>query len=243
MKLAIFAHDKVGFAATSYILEHYPEDVLILVVTSQNEIFDLGRKYNARCVIFESEAQIAAEIDSGVDLGVCVWWPKIIKKRLIDIPKHGFINTHPSYLPYARGKHYNFWTLVEQVPFGVTIHRIDEGIDTGDILVQKVVPYDWTDTGETLYFKAQSAMIELFKECYPELRSGRLSARPQPPTGGSFHHSSELELASWVDLNKTYVASDLLNHLRARTFRGYPGCRFESQGQTYQIEINIKKVE
>ena len=59
---------------------------------------------------------------------------------------------------------------MEKVPFGVTLHFIDSGIDTGDIVFQKSIPYDWCDTGETLYKKAQAEMINLFIEKYHLIR-------------------------------------------------------------------------
>jgi len=52
------------------------------------------------------------------------------------------INLHPSLLPWNRGAHSNFWSFLEDTPKGVTIHIIDEGIDTGDILLQKKIKFD-----------------------------------------------------------------------------------------------------
>ena len=175
------------------------------------------------------------------DLGLLAWWPRIIKAPLLSLARHGFINTHPSLLPYNRGKHYNFWAIVEQAPFGVSLHMVDEGVDSGDIVAQLPVPYNWEDTGASLYAKAQVAMIELFKSAYPRLRTLAFDRRPQNAAEGSFHRASELEGASTIQLDRMYRARDLLNLLRARTFPGHPGCRFHDSDVEYEARITIER--
>lgn len=99
-----------------------------------------------------------------LDLIILAWWPYILKEALIKIPKIGCLNFHPSYLPYNRGKHPNFWSLVEDVPFGVSLHFVDTGIDSGSIAFQKIVPKSWEDTGKTLHEKGKREIVKLFQE-------------------------------------------------------------------------------
>ena len=132
---------------------------------------------------------------------------------------------------------------MEQCPFGVTLHKIDHGVDTGPVVAQRPLMYDWTDTGATLYDKAKAEIISLFKETYPKLRSGELPAVEQPSDFGSYHHSSELDPTCQLRLDEMYCARDLLNLLRARTFPGHPGCSFEENGHTYEVRVTISKVE
>ncbi|NIM21688.1 MAG: formyl transferase, partial [Candidatus Latescibacteria bacterium] len=84
----------------------------------------------------------------------------------------------------------------------------------------------WEDTGETLYRKAQSAILQLFKECFPVIKEETIPRQPQDLEQGSFHRASELEPASEIELDKEYTGRQLLNLLRARTFSPHPGCRF-----------------
>lgn len=85
---------------------------------------------------------------------ILAWWSYVLKENLIRIPRIGCLNFYPSFLPYNRGKHYNFWTIVEGNPFGVSQHSVDQGIDTGDIAYQSRIAKTWEDTGEALYHKA-----------------------------------------------------------------------------------------
>lgn len=242
MKLVLFADGVVGMRITEYLAEHYLQDLSLVVTTAENGIFDFVGNHGVSACVFDSEQSVIAGLLDEPDLGVLAWWPKILKKPLIEIPRQGFINTHPSLLPFNRGKHYNFWALVESAPFGVTIHRVDTGVDTGEIVAQREIAYDWEDNGESLYMKAQNAMLDLFRSTYPGLRTGTIQSIPQSDEEGSSHHSSEMEIASHIDLERSYRARDLLNLLRARTFEGFPGCWFEDGGEQYEISISMRRV-
>lgn len=242
MKIVLFADGAVGLDIAQYLLNHFPHDIAMIVTVEKNKISELAHEKNVQACIYDSMDSMISRISDDTELGVLAWWPNIISGPLLAKPLRGFINTHPSLLPYNRGKHYNFWALVEGAPFGVSLHIVDSGVDTGPVVVQREIPYDWSDNGETLYKKAQATMVELFCEVYPTWRAGNIQSVPQELNEGSFHHSSELELASRIDLDEVYSARYLLNLLRARTFEGHPGCWFEDDGVRYDISIKINKV-
>jgi len=79
------------------------------------------------------------------DLVISSGYRHILKKETIENFSCPIINLHISYLPYNRGAHPNFWSFYENTPSGVTIHLIDEGIDTGDIIFQKYVNFSDLD--------------------------------------------------------------------------------------------------
>lgn len=243
MRLLLMADGAVGSAIAQFLMERYPQDLALLVTTSDNDLHALARQQGIATEVFQSEAQLIQQAGGGFDLGLLAWWPKIVRAPLLHLASRGFVNTHPSLLPYNRGKHYNFWAIVEQAPFGVTLHQVDEGIDSGPILAQQAINYDWTDTGASLYTKAQAAMVQLFCASYPALRENKLPARAQATDVGSFHHSSELDPASQIKLDSSYRAADLLNLLRARTFAGHPGCWFEDKGVRFQVTVKIERLD
>jgi methionyl-tRNA formyltransferase len=242
MRLVLLADGAVGERITRFLLKNHPEDLVLIVSMQKNDIYRDAKSSGIPVCIFESEKKLLERLDGVIDLGVLAWWPLILNDQLLNAPLNGFINMHPSLLPYNRGKNYNFWALVEQTPFGVTLHSVDSGIDTGNIIVQKTIEYDWTDTGGTLYTKAQKSTVNLFSEIYPVLRMGRYDSKPQDSQAGSFHYASELEEASRIDLDSNYKARNLLNLLRARTFKGHPGCWFIEDGRRYEISVTIKRI-
>lgn len=244
MKLLLMADHHVGLEITRWLLRVYRDDLALVVTTSENEIFSIVEDAGTACLVFSSTEQVCARIGSlglELDIGVLAWWPKLIKQPLLGTPKRGFINTHPSLLPYNKGKHYNFWALVEQVPFGVSLHFVEEGIDNGDVVAQASVPYGWEDNGATLYAKACQEMVRLFKETYPIIRTLKIPRHKQDLSEGSFHLASELDPASVINLDQHYKARDLLNLIRARTFTGHPACWFSDAGSEYEVRVEINR--
>ena len=244
MKVLMMADGTVGIEITQWMVKQYPNDLILVVSTSQNEVFNFAVSAGRPAIIYKSSIQVCDYLnDAGLDadLGLLVWWPKIIKSPLLNLPKFGFINTHPSLLPYNRGKHYNFWALVEQAPFGVTLHFVDEGIDTGDIVAQERISYTWEDNGGTLYARAQKRIVDLFKKVYPKIRTLDIERNKQDLSQGSFHLANEMDQVCQLDLEKKYRLRDLLNLLRARTFPGCPACWFFDAGEEYEVRIEIKR--
>jgi methionyl-tRNA formyltransferase len=241
----VLADGEVGAECLSWLIRHHDADLGLVVTTTENAIAAEARQAGVATMVYESGEQLARHVgEMGLQpaFGLLLWWPRIIPECVIDLASHGFVNTHPSLLPHNRGKHYNFWALVEQAPFGVTLHQVEKGVDSGAIIAQTPLAHGWEDTGQTLYLRAREAMVALVKESYPALRSWNVSPVPQDLSQGSFHRARELEPASLIALDAPTTARDLLNRLRARTFPGYPGCRFEDNGRTFEVTVSIKDV-
>lgn len=241
MKIVLFADGNVGQNIFRFLFENHPTDLICVITTAENSIYNFAKNNNIKVACF---IDLEESLD-GVyfDYGVLAWWPKIINESLISRAKKGFINTHPSLLPYNRGKHYNFWAIVEESPFGVSIHMVEKNVDTGPIIAQKTISYSWLDNGESLYNKAQNEMLNLFKDFYPSFRDGIFKLKYQDISEGSFHKSSELINASKIELDKKYLGRNILNMLRAKTFEGFQGCWFEENGINYEITIKIKNLK
>lgn len=241
MKIVIFADGVIGLGALQYVLTHYPQDIALVIVNGEGPVQELAMLHKVSCEEWRDSSHLCKRLreEPELDLGILAWWPKLIKSDLLAIPKQGFINFHPSLLPYNRGKHYNFWAIVESAPFGVSIHKVDAGIDSGPILFQRSISYSWQDTGGSLYDKAQQAMLELFIASYPQIRTGQYTERVQDNAIGSLHYAKELDAASQINLEARYTARDLLNLLRARTFTGKPACWFADAGKIWEVRVQI----
>lgn len=243
MRLLLMCDGQVGGGIADWLMENHFRDLGAVVTTAENATYVAAQAKGIPTFLYQSVTQVIADLASipRCTLGMLAWWPKLISKELLTVTDDGFINTHPSLLPFSRGKHYNFWTLVEQNPFGVSLHFVDEGIDSGDIVAQLPVQYGWEDTGGTLYAKAAQAMIDLFKNVYPYIRTHELPRIKQDLSKGNIHYAKEIDEASRIDLDKTYSARELINLLRARTFPGHPACWFDADGATYEITLSIKQ--
>ncbi|GLS06826.1 hypothetical protein N181_31050 [Sinorhizobium fredii USDA 205] len=115
----------------------------------------------------------------------------IIKRDVLSLLDDGFFNLHVSMLPFNRGADPNVWSFLDDTPKGVTIHRIDEGLDTGPIVVQREVYFD--EAKETLsatYAKLQAEIQDLFREHWPAIRDGS-APRVKAQGPGSYHQARE----------------------------------------------------
>lgn len=116
----------------------------------------------------------------------------ILKRNVIEQFHDRIVNLHISYLPWNRGADPNTWSFLEDTPKGVTIHCIDEGIDTGRILAQRRVGFAHDDTLRTSYAKLSAEIERLFCEIWPDIRAGRIAAKPQRGSG-SCHRAIDLD--------------------------------------------------
>jgi methionyl-tRNA formyltransferase len=240
---AFFADSKVGLEAVRYVHAMHTDHIKCVITTDENEISGFASAAGHPVFHYDEITKKSVEsILGGVDFIFLAWWPKIIPDFIIRAPKIGVVNFHPSLLPYNRGKHYNFWTIVEDTPFGVTLHFVDSGIDTGDIIFQSIIEKSWEDTGGSLYSKATDAMIKLFKNRYLDIVEGKYQRTQQNVDFGQTHYAKELDPSSEILLHKEYSARELLNLLRARTFAGKPACYFWDNNRKYEVRVSIKEV-
>ena len=109
------------------------------------------------------------------------------------VPQGRAINLHISYLPWNRGADPNLWSWINDTPKGVSIHLLDEGIDTGPLCNRRLVSFDCADhTLASSYAKLQDAMVELFKDTWPKAyKRGRYLPCVQPNEDGSCHMKAD----------------------------------------------------
>lgn len=118
--------------------------------------------------------------EKGCDLLCIASCSQLIKKNIIDIPPCGVINAHPSFLPQYRGPNPGYWVFYHQEKVGAcTIHYIDEGEDTGDIILQQTfeIPFGQTKAAYTRTILKISP--NLMCEAIHQLQMGTAKRHPQ----------------------------------------------------------------
>lgn len=173
------------------------------------------------------------------DIGLSVLFGYLLAPEFLTLFPRGVVNLHPALLPHNRGPYPNVWSIVDGTPSGVTLHYVDDGIDTGDVIAQCNVPVEPVDTGETLYRKLEQASVALFKEAWPKLKAGLIQRRPQPRGRGTCRRCSDVEAIDAIDPDRAYVARDLINVLRARTFPPYPGAYVTVDGRRIYLRLQL----
>ena len=156
-----------------------------------------------------------------------------------DIPTKGCVNFHLSFLPYNRGTKPNVWAIVEGTPAGVTLHYVDEDIDSGQIIAQSKVEIDAIDTGMTLYYKLLNEIVELFQITWLKIKNDKILPKTNKLDEGTLHYNKDIKDLDLINLDKQYKGSDLINILRSRTFPPHPSAYFIHKGRKVYISVNL----
>jgi methionyl-tRNA formyltransferase len=173
------------------------------------------------------------------EIGISAFFGAILKPSLLDIFPNGCINLHSALLPYNRGWHTNVWPIIDGTPAGATIHYIDPGVDTGDVIAQRHVVVEATDTGGLLHEKITRGVVDLFTETWPDISQGTNTRLPQDHQAATIHKKAELAELSRIDPSRCYRARNLINILRARTYPPYPSAYYMTGDRASHVRLQL----
>jgi methionyl-tRNA formyltransferase len=153
------------------------------------------------------------------DLIVVVAYGQILPQGILDIPRLGCLNVHTSLLPKYRGAAPIQWAIFNgDAETGVSIMKMDAGLDTGDIVNETRTPIACTDNAQTLHDRLAKLGADLLVRTLPDYIAGRVPTRPQPSEGASYARkiSKEDGRIEW-----SRPAREMWNQIRA--FTPWPG--------------------
>jgi methionyl-tRNA formyltransferase len=176
------------------------------------------------------------------DYIIGVHFPYLIPKEVLNIPSCGVLNLHPALLPYNRGWHTPTWAIYDRTPYGATLHFMDEGVDTGDIVAQSSIVVNPEDTADSLYKRVLDREYDLFTETWPLILTKQYQRRAQSPEAGTFHKKPDIQQIQGIDLEQEIKAGKLIDQLRALTTNDpAEGAYFMRDGERYTVQIKIIK--
>lgn len=165
------------------------------------------------------------------DVALVACFSRIIPPILLALPRHSFLNLHPSGLPTYRGPEPIFWQLRDGVnPIGVTLHVMDERLDTGDIVGSTAVTLPDGISRNEIDNLCATAGADLMLSALEQLAAGTLPCRPQP-SGGSYQ---PLPQPADFQLDLSWSVRRVFNFMRgtAEYGRPYP---LQTNQQTIQL--------
>ena len=169
--------------------------------------------------------------DSGAEVGAVVAYGRLIPSACLEAMPHGMVNVHPSLLPRHRGPSPIQWALVcGDRRTGVSTMLLDEGQDTGPILLQESVEIEDGETAERLSPRLAEIGARLLVETLDHLEAGTLEPRPQPTTGVTETPMLRREFAR-IDWSRP--AFQLVNRLRG--FTPWPGLYTVFRGDRLKV--------
>lgn len=162
-------------------------------INDWNEIPDIIRQYNDNVITYTTKPTLGFIKENNINFIVCDRARSLITSDIIEYLPKKIINLHPSFLPWNKGYHPNYWSIKEHTPHGVSIHYIDETIDTGDILIQTKLNYSDNDTLETTYNRLRKYMVLLFKVSWKDIKEGNIPAKKQDLNTGTLHFKADFQ--------------------------------------------------
>jgi len=236
------ANKGVGYEIAKY-LHHHPEtQVVAIFLTGVDEIYDkkiLNLFKGGSVLIYAGERphdklEVLEKLPV-FDYIVTVFWPYLLKPEIISLAKESSVNFHPALLPINRGWYPHVFNILNQTKAGVTLHCIDNGVDTGPIWTQKEVPVYTSDTSDKLYYRLQGEIVTLFCKSWDEIIGNRIEPTPQDHERASYNSIRDVQEYDRIHLDSSYTGRDIINRLRARTFG--------NKGYAYFVDDDGKKIE
>lgn len=169
------------------------------------------------------------------DLIVVAAFGQILKKDVLDLPKFGCINVHASLLPRWRGAApINAAVLAGDEETGVTIMKMDVGLDTGPMLSMKRIRIKPDDTAGSLFEALSTLGADLLIETLPVYMDGKIAPEPQPEDGATYAPMLKKEDGR-LDFNQSAIELER----RIRAMNPWPGAWFEWNGNLLKVSRGV----
>ena len=145
------------------------------------------------------------------DVSVVVAFGQLIPKAILDMPQYGCVNVHASLLPKYRGAAPIQWAVIDgEEKSGVTTMQMDEGLDTGDMLLTEEVVLDSQETGGSLFDKLSEVGAGLLLKTLDELEAGNIHPQKQPKESTTAYAAMLTKKMGEIDWTKSAVQIERL---------------------------------
>ena len=156
------------------------------------------------------------------ELNLSVSYDQIFRRPILNASQLGFVNFHAGKLPYYRGRNVLTWAIINrETEIGMTGHYIDEGVDTGDIILQRTFPIHWEDTLSDVMNGVATEFPDLVSDTVQLINNGQVQRQPQVDLVGTYFARRE-DGDEWIDWSDSSL--NLYNKIRAISHPG-PGAR------------------
>lgn len=170
--------------------------------------------------------------EAALDWLFIIGWSQIAAASILALPRQGVLGMHPTLLPEGRGRAAIPWAILKGLrETGVTLFKLDEGMDTGPIVAQTRIPLGPTTTATSLYAQVDEAHTRLMRDTYPRLQNGTATMVPQDESRASLW-PGRAPADGEIDLTGSVWEAERL--VRATT-HPYPGAFFRRDGDVTRV--------
>ncbi len=176
-----------------------PWNVLVLSAFSEDLSAEIKRLGDSVICMSDTDEEITRKFihKNDIDFVVCFGYGRILKKNVLSIVT--CINIHGGLLPYNRGPNPNLWAWIDNTKKGVSIHYVDDGVDTGDLIAQREIQFSEPITLQTAFDHTINECKHLFRQEWPKIRSVTAMKFKQTGHGSSHTLKSQKPLERLLD--------------------------------------------
>ncbi len=222
MFVCVAGKNNISVSVLQYLIEHNLGRYELGVVCNKTETGEDSWQKSLRKYAKEQgiqEYKLSEIYEKTNQIFLSMEYDRIVKtEKFLDAR---LFNIHFSLLPKYRGMYTSVLPLLHgDKQGGVTLHYIDNGIDTGDIVAQSVVPIEYEDTSRDLYLKYMEHGTRLVLANLENILAGKEKAKPQAKEGATYYSKKTIDYSNLqIDLERT--ADEIRNQIRAFCFREY----------------------
>lgn len=243
MKICIAGKNSIAVNALIHILGEGVDQNDILVCTNSNDVGvhdwqpSLKKYANDVGIVVKSLEQLY-EIPELIFLSL--EFDRIIKPS--KFLTTSLYNIHFSILPAYKGMYTSVWPILNaEVEIGVTLHKIDRGIDTGDVIDQIIFNLALNENAFDLYIKFLDNALVLFKKNWKKIKNSIVESKPQSFLESSYYSKKTLDFSKIIiDFNNT--AYNIYNQIRAFSFRPYQLISVEDVNISHAVITNQRSL-
>ncbi|MFB6704477.1 methionyl-tRNA formyltransferase [Streptomyces sp. NPDC056333] len=244
MRVVMFGYQTWGHRTLQALLDSAHEVVLVVTHPKSDHAYekiwddsvaDLAEKHGVPVLLRNrpgDDELLSTLREVEPDIIVANNWRTWLPPEIFDLPPHGTLNVHDSLLPTYAGFSPLIWALINGEPeVGVTAHRMDGELDMGDILVQRSVTVEPTDTATDLFRRTVDLIGPIVTDALEQIASGTAVWTRQDRSKASFFHKRSVEDSS---IDWSWPAEDLERFVRAQS-DPYPNAFTHHRGRRIRV--------
>lgn len=246
LKLAYLGLGDIGKKCLKAIIKDFELSIFMVAETYiDDSILEFQKSLGLPFFAVANSSDVANVIKKyPVDVLVVAGCPFLLKKKVLDLPECGVINVHTAALPKYRGFHPLPWAIIHgEKEIGVTVHYVDEGMDSGDIILQELFPIGEEDTINSVKEKAVSVGARLVKKALAKIQSGAVQRTRQNLEESTF---APRRIPEDSKIDWSQKSRDIINLIRASE-KPYEAFCFNQDNEkisirSCQFPINNKRI-
>ena len=179
------------------------------------------------------------EFFNAYDLFISLHCKQLFPDKMVT--EHTCINVHPGLNPYNRGWFPQVFGIMNHMPIGVTIHKMDTELDHGPILYQRELTLGADETSKDVYERILATEMELMEEHLEDILTGNYTLTPMSGEG-NINYKQDFDALCEIDRDKPATYGEVIDFLRAMTHQPYKNAYFyDADGKKVYVGIELEK--